>query len=284
MAGHITQGQADEYAIGALEPEMERLITLHAADCVQCRDLLFESEDVVASLALTTPLRKAPPRLKHKVAVRSGIVRPGPLHYVLRFGQAAAVFASVVFAVAALTGMVSMRGQVQELRDQNVELDREIRNVASQEVEIFALGMRLSEAERRASEFEASAEEDRDLIAAIMNPDAETADVVSSEHANGSLGRLIWEEDQKRLWFVARNLPPLPEGMRYQLWVESGGDYLSLGSLPVDESGTATFVRNLPNGLSSYASVVVTVEHSGEPYERKGNAIFFVTNLSSMGD
>ncbi len=279
--GHITREQADEYAVGSLEPEMERLITLHAADCARCREILFESEDVAATIAMSAPRHQAPPRLKNKVAVEAGITRPGPMQYFVRFGQAAAIFAAVLVSVAALTGMVSMRGQVQDLREQNAGLQSEVRDLSSQEVQILDLNMRVSEAEQRAAEFEESAERDRELLAAMMNPESETAEVVTMEHGEGAQGRLIWEEDEGRLWFVAHKLPELPGDQAYQLWVEDGGDYIPLGTLRPDDSGTATFVRNLANGLSGYAQAIVTVEsrEAGHAYERRGDSVFLVPSL-----
>lgn len=284
MAAHITPEQADEYAIGSLDGEMARLITLHIAECARCRAILTESERIAASLAMSAPRHRAPARLKRKIAVQAGLQRPGPLQYALRFGQAAAVFAAVLVGVAALTGMLSMRSQVQNLKDHSAELEREIRDVASQEVEIFALSMRLSEAEQRASEYEASAETDRELLAAMLSPESDIAEVVTSERGQGSIGRLVWEEDQKRLWFVARKLPQLDEGQTYEIWVDSGGDYISLGTFRPDESGTATYVRRVPNGISSYSSAIVTIESVGGSFERSGDAIFFVTNLPRLDD
>jgi anti-sigma-K factor RskA len=279
MGGHITQAQADEYAIGSLDTEMERLITLHAADCTPCRELLFEAERVASSLAMSAPPRTAPPRLKKKVAVQAGIRPPGPTHYLIRFGQAAAGFAAVLVAVAALTGMLSMRSQVSELRQQNAELRSEVRNLASQEVEIFALSIRLAEAEQRAAEIARSAERDRELWAAMASPDSDTAEVVAVEGREYAIGRLVWEQDQNRLWFVAQNLPELDEGHSYQLWLDDGGEFIPLGRLQRDDSGTATYVRHMPNGISSYNGVIVTIERSGGSFERRGDAIFFVTNL-----
>jgi anti-sigma-K factor RskA len=284
MGGHITPEQADEYAIGALEPEMERLVTLHCAECVSCREIVFESERVAANLAMTVPLRPAPRHLKKKVRVRAGIDRPGLLHYAVRFGQAAAVFAAVAIAVAALTGMVSMRGQVNELRQANDQLDRQIRDVASQEVEIFALSVRLAEAERRAADLEALAETDRELLAAMLSPDSDVAEVVTLPQGRGSIGRLVWEEDQNRLWFVARKLPPLEEGQTYQLWVDTGEETISFGTFRPDESGTATHVRYVPNGISNYVTAIVTLETSGASMERSGDAIFWVRNFSRLGN
>lgn len=46
---HITQEQADEFAIGSLEPALERAIALHLAECAACRDIVRDSERLAAS-------------------------------------------------------------------------------------------------------------------------------------------------------------------------------------------------------------------------------------------
>lgn len=277
--GHISQEQADEYAIGSLEPEMERLVTLHAADCDLCRDLLFEAQRVASHIATAAPLVRAPRELKRRVEVSAGLRRPPVRTYVIRAAQAAAGIAAVTIAIIAFAGMISMRGQVNDLQTQNASLQDQILDISSQEVEIFALSQRLTDAERRASQFEASADQDRELLAAMISPDSDFAEVITLRAAGNSVGRLVWDEDQNRLWFVARKLPQLPSGQVYQFWVESGGDWISLGSFNSDETGTATYSRLVPEGLDSYDSAIVTIETVGASVDREGTGVFMVSRL-----
>lgn len=277
--GHISQEQADEYAIGSLEPEMERLVTLHAADCDLCRDLLFEAQRVASHIAAAAPLVRAPRELKRRVEVSAGLRRPPVRTYVIRAAQAAAGIAAVTIAIIAFAGMISMRGQVNDLQTQNASLQDQILDISSQEVEIFALSQRLTDAERRASQFEASADQDRELLAAMISPDSDFAEVITLRAAGNSVGRLVWDQDQNRLWFVARKLPQLPSGQVYQFWVESGGDWISLGSFNSDETGTATYSRLVPEGLDSYDSAIVTIETVGASVDREGTGVFMVSRL-----
>lgn len=277
--GHISQEMADEFAIGSLEQEMERLVALHAAECVRCREVIFEAERVAATLGMGVPRAPAPPRLKKKVLVGAGLRRPGALHYAARLTPMAAGLAAIIVAAASFTGMVSLRGQVSELQTENITLRDEIRDVASQEVQIFATSQRLQETEEKLDRLETSSAEDRQLLAAMMSPESKFADVTPHLDAGNPIGRLIWEEDQERLYFVADNLPQLRTGQTYQLWVDIDGDWHSLGTFNSDDQGTATYVRNVPGGLSQYESAVVTIETVGGSPSREGKAVFLVTNL-----
>ncbi|MCC6381261.1 MAG: hypothetical protein IT304_02075, partial [Dehalococcoidia bacterium] len=49
---HITQEQADEYAIGSLEPEIADLIAAHGEECPACAGLLAASARAATSLML----------------------------------------------------------------------------------------------------------------------------------------------------------------------------------------------------------------------------------------
>ena len=49
---HISQEQADEFAIGSLEAPLERAIALHLAECPACRDIVRDSERLAATFAL----------------------------------------------------------------------------------------------------------------------------------------------------------------------------------------------------------------------------------------
>ena len=104
-------------------------------------------------------------------------------------------------------------------------------------------------------------------------------DVISKEEAAGAQGRLVWDPEQNKLWFIARGLLPRKNGETYQIWVNSGGKWFSLGTFNSDSSGFARYDAVLPQGLKSYESAVVTIERAGGSFERSGPSLF-VADLS----
>ncbi len=279
MEAHISQEQADEYAIGALEPEIERLIALHLAECATCRDIVRDSERLALALTLSVPSRKPPRKLRSRVFQSAGIARPSPLRRAWSLGRAAAGLAAVIVAIAAFTGMVSVRSQIDHLRDDNRDLQGQVSRALSQEVEIAALTRRLGDAERTAFELDQATSEDRDLLLALLSPTSDVAEVVSVDEKSTSIGRLVWDEDQKRVWFVAAGLDQLPAGETYQIWVSTGGRYVSIGTFNSDSQGFARYGTWLPQGLKTYESAVVTIERDDGAPERSGPSVF-VSDLS----
>jgi len=280
MNGHITQAQADEYAIGALESEIERLVTLHASDCDQCREMLFAADRAVAYLATSVPRVQAPHHMKDRVFVRAGIRKPSPIVRVARYTRAAAGIAAALVAVAAFTGMVALRGEIKDLRAENAQLQDQILDVASQDVQIFALSERLKDTEATAEDLRLASERDAELLAAMMSASSNIAAVSPLGSNNSAIGRLVWEADQSRLWFVAQRLPHLPEGQTYQVWLISDGDYVSIGSFNSEEDGSVVYPRFVPEGLDRYDSALVTIETVGGNPERRGDGVFFVADLA----
>ncbi len=278
-AGHISQEQADDYALGALEPADEHAVLLHIGDCRECRLLVHESERVAASLAFALPARKAPRGLKQRVMASAGIAKPSIVSRTFRLSRAAAGVAAVFVAVAAFTGMVSIRSQIGDLRDTNTDLQSQIDDARSHEVEILALTQRLNDDARTLFDLRQTSRADRELTLAILSPDSTVADVFPKEEAGTALGRLIWDDEQKKLWFVATRLPSLPNGDTYQIWMNSGGKWFSIGTFAPDSTGYARYETVLPQGLRSYDSALVTIERAGGSPERTGPSLF-VADLS----
>lgn len=277
---HITQEQADEYAIGGLEPRLERIVALHLAECPACRDIARDSERLASSLALGAPSRRASRKLKRRVWTAAGIARPSPIQRTMRVAPAAAAIAAVVVAAAAFTGMVSIRGQVNDLRAENTNLKTEINDALSQKVEIAVLQERLSDEEAASAQLREAARGDRDLLLAMLSPESNTAGVTATEGNDPAIGRLIWDENQKRVWFVANRLPSRPRGETYHIWVNADGKYFSIGTFNTDSTGFARYETTIPEGITSYDAFVVTIESSGAE-QRQGNAVF-VAVLSKL--
>ena len=281
---HISQEQADEYAIGSLEPVLERAIALHLAECAACRDIVHDSERLTAKFALSTPLRRSPSRLKGRVLSAAGIRRPSPLQRAVTIGRAAAGVAAVFVAVAAFTGMVWMRSEVSDLHDDNADLRLQIDQALAQEVEIAALTRKIDDQEKAAARLEDAATGDQDLIVALMSEKSKVAEVISADEDASAIGRLVWDGGQKKVWFVASDLPQRPAGETYQLWVVSGGRYVPMGTFQSDEKGFARYYTVVPEGIDSYESAVVTIERAGGSPTREGPTVFFVLDLPDLAD
>lgn len=279
---HITQEQADEFAIGSFEPALERAIALHLAECSACRDIVRDSERLAATFALGMPIHRPPARLKRKVLSAAGIQRPSAMGRAIGWGRAAAGAAAVVVAIAAFTGMVWVRGELNELRHQNTGLQTQIDDALSQKVALAAITQKLDDQERAAAKLEEQARGDQDLLVAMLSPETRIAEVVATDDSAGTIGRLVWDNAQKRVWFVASDLPRRPDNETYELWVSNGGKYYSIGAFRPDETGFARYQAIVPEGISNYETAVVTIEQQYGSPNREGPTVFFVTDLSRL--
>jgi anti-sigma-K factor RskA len=280
MAGHLTQELADEFAIGALDEPAAEAIGEHIAACEACAKLVAEADRVAAALLFTVARTSPPDRLRSRVFRRAGILRPGPLLWGARLATAGAGIAAVMIAIASFTGMVSIRGQVEDLEDENVQLKAELQEALSQRVEIAALTLKLDDQARDAAQIQATARQDRDLLIALLSPDSEVAEVYSVDRDSFAIGRLVWDPELRRVWFVGSRLPRLTDGQSYQLWVDADGTYVSIGSFNADESGFARFQALIPQGVEGYDNAVVTIETATA--EQLSGPVVFVADLSQF--
>ena len=63
--------------------------------------------------------------------------------------------------------------------------------------------------------------------------------------------------------------------------MNSDGKYVNLGTFNPDVSGFARYETFVPQGLASYESAVVTIEHANGAQERAGPSVF-VSDLSRL--
>jgi anti-sigma-K factor RskA len=278
---HLTQELADEYAVGGMDPAAASAISRHIEECESCRVMLAESQELASSLAFSVGIRPPPLPLRERVLGRVGILQHGRARRIVRLATAGAGVAAVIVAIAALVGFVSLRSQVSDLRAQNDALSSKLDDVQSQKVQIAALSQRLSEQEQTASTLSEDARSDQDLLLALMSPQSDVATLYATNDSTSAVGRLVWDAQQKRVWFVAVNLAPLPSNELYELWVESNGHYVSLGAFASDSTGFARYETWVPEGLQGYDSVVVTIERLTSDDNSPGPSVF-AANLTQL--
>ncbi|MCC7366722.1 MAG: anti-sigma factor [Dehalococcoidia bacterium] len=280
LSPHLSQEQADEFALGSLEPEVAALVRLHIEECEPCRQLVSDGQWVASMIGMSAPPVEAPSHLKGRVLGAAGI-RRSPFQTVVRFTPAATAAAAIIVALASLAGLVSLRGQVGDLRDENASLDAQIDTAIAQRVEITALTRRLADGERASSEIEAAARGDRALLLALLSPESQVAEIVPLDETVPTVGRLVWDNTQKKVFFVAMSLPAVGQDETYQLWVSADGRFFSLGTFGPDDSGFVRYETTLPQDLKSYESAVVTIERAGGSSSRAGRTVM-VTDLSDL--
>jgi anti-sigma-K factor RskA len=230
----------DLYALGTFEGEEKLAIDAHMMTCAECAPKLAEARGRVALLALAAPTQAAPTRVKERLLEKIGGTPPGAkpaprLTPFWRWMIPALALVSLVLAFFAAS-----------LRMENDRLYR-----------------RLEELEFGRRETRATLERLHNVAELLTAPDTLRVTLVAGVARPVPQGKVFYHP-QRGLLFYAANLPALPRGKTYQLWlVPTQGNPLSAGIFQTDEHGNGEVVLpRLPPGVAAKA-FAVTIEPAG---------------------
>jgi anti-sigma-K factor RskA len=95
-----------------------------------------------------------------------------------------------------------------------------------------------------------------------MSPDLARVDLVGEPAAPTASGRAYWSRS-RGLVFTASNLPALPPGRTYQLWVVTAQAPISAGLVRPDSSGNVSMTFQTPPDLPQPLAMALTIEPEG---------------------
>jgi len=218
------------YSLGLAEDEERAEIEAHLArGCDACRSNLNEALAVNALMLASVPVAKPPSRLKRRIMASFGVERPG-------WGWLGALAAACLAALAVWLS-------IQE-RHRTADL-----------------------VQARQALFQIRAEQDRleRALTFLNQPDTEQVNFGKGQprpprgsvFVNPKLGVLL----------IAGNLPPLPAGKTYQMWViPKGAAPQPAGLFQSASDGSALHVLSGPVDAASLGAIAVSVEpQSGSP-------------------
>jgi anti-sigma factor RsiW len=85
-----------------------------------------------------------------------------------------------------------------------------------------------------------------------------------TEIASQAVGRLFGGPDEFTFVMVTYDLPKLPPGKVYQLWlIDPTGNRTNGGTFTVDDEGRGWLISHAPQGLGNYKTMGVTIEPDG---------------------
>jgi anti-sigma-K factor RskA len=258
---------APAYVLGALDADERRTFESHLADCHIC-----ESE--VRSLRrVTDGLAQSVPQVTPRVALRARVLQavgtpevrahePGmPSKWAATNWLAYA--ACVAIATGAALYAMNLRSRIENL---------EARLDAAQE--------RLAAADQAVIRSRQVAFEMQSAMAVMAAADLLRVDLQGAPAAPQAAGRALWSR-QSGMVFAASNLPPLPAGRIYQVWLVAGGPPVSAGLVAPDENGRSVGIFRTPVDVTGPVTVAVTIEPEGGVPAPTG--AFYLTGKSSAG-
>lgn len=230
---------ASLYALGALQGSEKVSFEAHLAVCVTCAAEVRAFAPVAAALASTAAVATPSPEVRRALLSRIRGRRQMQTSWL-------AIAASAVLAVAFAGYAALLRGRVTALEGR------------LQDATLQADASRRQMAELRRVAFDAQS-----TVAVLAAPDLARVDLAGQPAAPAAQARVFWSRSSG-LVFTASNLPAVPAGRTYQLWVlTSQPAPISAGLLKPDAGGRVTAVFATPSDLPKPVAMAVTLEPEG---------------------
>ncbi|HEY6359922.1 MAG TPA: anti-sigma factor [Vicinamibacterales bacterium] len=102
----------------------------------------------------------------------------------------------------------------------------------------------------------------RSALGVLAAPDVARIDLAGQTGAPLARARALWSRERGMIFSVT-NLPPLPEGRVYQVWVVTAGAPVSAGLLTPDASGAGSAYFETAPDIPPPVAVAVTLEPAG---------------------
>ncbi len=265
------------YALGTLSaPDAADAEALVASDAEAAADLAAYHE-LVDLIALSVPLGRADPHLRERVLAaarreprRRRFVAPRLRSLLPVAGLAAALLVVSLWAVSlrsALHQVQSESATLTALVESNAKRLDSIEGISNADTGSKSLSLQL-----------ANALQEQQVIAAVQtDPAVQTMDLEPTVYGHGAGGRYLWSASAGAAVVVAHDLPQLPFGDVYRIWLEDGASGLVAATTFVPDSlGNAQVLLHTKSGQSP-ARVYIVATSSRDSQTVEGPVVLQAT-------
>jgi hypothetical protein len=232
------------YALEELTGAERQAFEEHLAGCAACRRELQAMRADFGLLGLSTSGPQPPARSKDRLmraiaAEPRGVSLPEPAaapqrSWLWSLVPAFAALGLLIFAGAMWRGNVGLHDQLAELQGRSLDQTTQLERV-NQELRL------------------------------LTSPDAVHVSLNPQKSPKEPSGTAIFSPSQKRMIFMANNLPAVPEGKAYELWViPANGAPIAAGVFKPDEHGNAVIMDHpLPENVQAKAFAITVENEAG---------------------
>jgi anti-sigma-K factor RskA len=229
------------YAFGALAGnELEEIEDHLKAGCTLCQQMLKDYEATLSLIPYSLPSYSLLPSLKDKLfqEIRATkIIERKP--YATSLWEKLQILLPRLVTGIALAFLILLAGYNLSLRGR----------LSKQQAEISGLKEQIMR--------------QNEIMEFLQNPNVVTINLVGLKADPHARGRVLWDKKDNKALFHGLNLPPIPSGKIYQLWVIADNTPISVGIFDVDEKGNKIIqVKNIPDS-NKVQKFAVTLEPEG---------------------
>lgn len=135
-------------------------------------------------------------------------------------------------------------------------------DVSTLQARLDAATSRLADAESSVARMERVVSEAQSQTAVLSAPDLAQVALAGQPAAPDARARAFWSRS-RGLVFTASQLPPLPTGRSYQLWVVTANARISAGVLALAGDGRVLHIVQTPADIPTPVAMAVTLEPEG---------------------
>jgi anti-sigma-K factor RskA len=249
------KGQAGAYVLGSLDPEERISFEAHLVYCQECaaevRSLRTLATVLVQGLPHVTPPLALRQRVLDQLHGGSDARWPARPRSLARLWMPMA--ASLLVAAGAAAYAVRLQVRVTDLE---TRLELAIAQTSAAEGALI-------DTQRVSAEL-------RSAMGVLAAPDLVRIDLTGQAPASGASARALWSR-ARGMVFTASNLPPLPAGRVYQVWVVTVPVPMSAGLFVPDATGAGLIYLMTPLDIPPPVAVAVTLEPAGGVPAPTGN-------------
>jgi anti-sigma-K factor RskA len=256
MTAHDQLDLAAAYALDALDAAEQAAFEAHLVSCEACQTAVDDFRRVNAAIGAAVAAEAPPPDLKARTiahATGTGGVPPAilpapPRRRMRPFAPWLAVAAALLLAVGAASYAWWLRADVTALEAALAAASKSVAELRGALLAARQDSVRLMH-----------------TLDVMGSPDVLRVDLRGQSNAAPAIGRAYWSRT-RGLVFTGEQLPPLPTGRVYQLWVippGAGAAPVSAGLFTVDPQGRSSPLTAAASALPTPAVIAVTLEPAG---------------------
>lgn len=224
------------YALGALSGPEASAVEALVRDDPSAAEQLAAYHEIVDLIALDVPLRRADPALRTRVLrAAKRMDRPRRRLPVLQLAVAAALVAALAVAVG---WGATLQRKLDDLDSDTATLRAivaaDARRLDALDRENIGGGEQALRAELRNA-----IDTQQRIVAILTDPEVQEATLEGTTAGHGASGRYLWSPQLGAGLLIAQELPPLPLGTVYEIWLVDRFKEVSGGTFLPSPSGDA---------------------------------------------